>query len=72
MRFSERVLNYTKPQRQEKNHTTLNPTSRTIMHYGDHPKSKFDGEIGILGRKYVFANGITYIGKKLTIFRTSL
>ncbi|OPY24867.1 MAG: hypothetical protein A4E23_00199 [Methanomethylovorans sp. PtaU1.Bin073] len=40
------------------------PLIKTIMQYVDHPESKFDGEIGILERKHVHADGIIYIGKE--------
>ena len=34
------------------------------MQYIDHPKNKFDGDIGLLERKHVHAYGIVYIGKE--------
>lgn len=34
------------------------------MQYVDHPESKFDGDIGILEREHVNADGIIYIGKE--------
>ncbi len=40
------------------------PLSKTIMQYVDHPESKFDGEIGILKRQHVYADGVIYIGKE--------
>ncbi|NPE31258.1 hypothetical protein HNV12_25535, partial [Methanococcoides sp. SA1] len=40
------------------------PLSRTIMQYVDHLESKFDGEVGVLERKYVHADSIIYIGKE--------
>jgi len=40
------------------------PLSRTILQYVDHPENKFDGDIGILKRKHVHANGVVYIGKE--------
>lgn len=40
------------------------PLSKTIMQYVDHQESKFDGEIGILEREHVYANGVIYIGKE--------
>lgn len=40
------------------------PPSKTIMQYVDHPESKFDGEIGILERQHVYADGVIYIGKE--------
>ncbi len=33
------------------------------MHYVEHTEHEFDGEIGVLGRKCVHANGVVYIGK---------
>ncbi|WP_342305579.1 hypothetical protein [Methanolobus sp. ZRKC5] len=38
--------------------------SRTIIEYANHLESKFDGDIGILERKHVHAEGIRYIGKE--------
>ncbi len=40
------------------------PLSKTIIQYVDHPESKFNGEIGILERKHVYADGVIYIGKE--------
>ena len=40
------------------------PLSKIIIQYVDHPESKFDGDIGILERKHVHADGIIYIGKE--------
>ena len=40
------------------------PLSKTIMQYVGHPESKFDGDIGILERKHVHADGVIYIGKE--------
>lgn len=34
------------------------------MQYVDYPESKFDGDIGILEREYVYADGLVYIGKE--------
>ena len=34
------------------------------MQYIDHMESKFDGEIGILERKYVHTESVIYIGKE--------
>ena len=30
----------------------------------DHPENKFEGDIGLLERKYVHVNGVVYIGKE--------
>ena len=38
--------------------------SRTILQYIDHLENKFDGEIGVLKRKHVQADGLVYIGKE--------
>jgi hypothetical protein len=38
--------------------------SRTIIEYANHLESKFDGEIGVLERKHVHADGVVYIGKE--------
>jgi hypothetical protein len=38
--------------------------SRTIIEYANHPESKFDGDIGILKRKYVNADFVVPIGKE--------
>jgi hypothetical protein len=38
--------------------------SKTILQYADHPEHKFEGDIGILERKHVHADGILYIGKE--------
>ncbi|WP_232222019.1 hypothetical protein [Methanococcoides burtonii] len=40
------------------------PLSRTIMQYVEHLEHKFDGEIGVLERKHVHADGVVYIGKE--------
>ena len=40
------------------------PLSRTIMQYVEHPEHKFNGEVGILERKHVHADGVVYIGKE--------
>ena len=40
------------------------PLSRTILQYIDHLENKFDGEIGVLKRKHVQADGLVYIGKE--------
>lgn len=40
------------------------PLSRTIMQYVEHLEHKFDGEVGILERKHVQADGVVYIGKE--------
>jgi len=38
--------------------------SDTLWEYINHKESKFNGDIGILERKYVFVDSITYIGKE--------
>ncbi len=40
------------------------PLSKTITQYVDHPESKFDGDIGILERKHMYADGVIYKGKE--------
>ena len=40
------------------------PLSRTILQYVEHPENKFDGDIGVLERKYVHVDGVVYIGKE--------
>ncbi|WP_236622702.1 hypothetical protein [Methanococcoides methylutens] len=40
------------------------PLSRTIGQYVEHPEHKFNGEVGILERKHVHADGVVYIGKE--------
>ena len=40
------------------------PLSRTIRQYVEHPEHKFDGNIGVLERKHVHADGVVYIGKE--------
>lgn len=34
------------------------------MQYVEHPEHKFNGEVGILERKHVHADGVVYIGKE--------
>ncbi|MCC4770458.1 hypothetical protein FXV91_09755 [Methanosarcina sp. DH2] len=34
------------------------------MQYVEHPENKFEGNIGILDRKYIQADGLIYIGKE--------
>lgn len=34
------------------------------MQYIEHPENKFDGDIGVLERKHIRADGLTYIGKE--------
>ncbi|WP_250868236.1 MULTISPECIES: hypothetical protein [Methanococcoides] len=34
------------------------------MQYAKHLEHKFDGEIGVLERKHVLADGVVYIGKE--------
>ncbi|WP_406669965.1 hypothetical protein V7O67_10065 [Methanolobus sp. ZRKC4] len=38
--------------------------SKIILQYAEHPEHKFEGDIGILERKHVHANGVLYIGKE--------
>lgn len=38
--------------------------NRTIIEYANHAESKFDGEIGVLERKYIHADSVIYIGKE--------
>lgn len=40
------------------------PLSETILQYIEHPENKFDGDIGVLERKHIQANYLTYIGKE--------
>jgi hypothetical protein len=40
------------------------PLSRTILQYVEHLENKFEGEIGVLERKNVHADGLVYIGKE--------
>lgn len=40
------------------------PLSRIITQYVEHLEHKFDGEVGVLERKHVHADGIVYIGKE--------
>ncbi|WP_200895213.1 MULTISPECIES: hypothetical protein [unclassified Methanosarcina] len=40
------------------------PLSRTILQYVEHLENKFDGEIGVLKRKHIQADGLVYIGKE--------
>ncbi|WP_292372508.1 hypothetical protein [Methanosarcina sp. UBA411] len=40
------------------------PLSRTILQYIEHPENKFDGDIGVLKRKHIQADGLIYIGKE--------
>jgi hypothetical protein len=40
------------------------PLSRTILQYVEHLENKFDGEIGVLERKHIQADGLVYIGKE--------
>jgi hypothetical protein len=40
------------------------PLSKTILQYIDHPESKYDGDIGLLERKHIQADGVSYIGKE--------
>lgn len=38
--------------------------SQTIIEYANHPEAKFDGDIGILERKHVYADSVIHIGKE--------
>ena len=40
------------------------PLSRTILQYIDHLENKFEGDIGVLERKHIQADGLIYIGKE--------
>jgi len=40
------------------------PLSRTILQYIEHMENKFEGDIGVLGRKHIQVNGLIYIGKE--------
>ena len=40
------------------------PLSRTILQYVEHLENKFYGDIGVLERKHVQADGLVYIGKE--------
>jgi hypothetical protein len=40
------------------------PLSETILQYVEHPENKFDGDIGVLERKYIQADDLIYIGKE--------
>ncbi len=40
------------------------PLSRTILQYVEHLENKFDGEIGVLKRRNIQADGVVYIGKE--------
>jgi hypothetical protein len=40
------------------------PLSRTILQYVEHLENKFDGEIGVLKRRNIQADGLVYIGKE--------
>jgi hypothetical protein len=40
------------------------PLSRTILQYVDHLENKFEGDIGVLERKHIRADGLIYIGKE--------
>jgi len=40
------------------------PLSRTILQYVEHLENKFDGDIGVLERKYIQVDGLVYIGKE--------
>ncbi|WP_340818282.1 hypothetical protein [Methanolobus sp. WCC4] len=38
--------------------------SKTILQYAEHPEHKFEGDIGLLERRHIHADGILYIGKE--------
>jgi len=40
------------------------PLSETILQYVEHMEYKFDGNIGVLNRKHIWADGLVYIGKE--------
>jgi DNA polymerase elongation subunit (family B) len=40
------------------------PLSRTILQYVDHLENKFEGNVGVLERKQIQADGLVYIGKE--------
>ena len=40
------------------------PLSRTILQYVEHLENKFEGDIGVLERKHIRADGLIYIGKE--------
>lgn len=40
------------------------PLSRTIMQYVEHPENKFEGDIGVLERKHIQADGLIHIKKE--------
>lgn len=40
------------------------PLSRTILQYVEHMENKFEGDIGVLKRKHIQADGLVYIGKE--------
>ncbi|WMW23199.1 hypothetical protein RE476_05045 [Methanolobus mangrovi] len=35
-----------------------------IIEYANHPEPKFDGDVGILERRHVYADSVIYIGKE--------
>ena len=37
---------------------------KTILQYIEHNECKFDGDVGLLERKHVYADGVVYIGKE--------
>lgn len=40
------------------------PLSRTILQYVEHLENKFEGDIGVLERRHIQADGLVYIGKE--------
>jgi hypothetical protein len=59
----EPVIDYETGEIKHESHH-FKPLSKTIIQYLDYPESKFNGEIGILGREHVYADGVIYIGKE--------
>jgi hypothetical protein len=59
----EQFIDYETGEVKEGSHY-FKPLSRTIMQYVEHLEHKFDGEIGVLEREHVRADGIVYIGKE--------
>jgi hypothetical protein len=41
------------------------PLSRTILQYIEHLENKFEGDVGVLERKHIQADGLIYIGKEV-------
>jgi hypothetical protein len=34
------------------------------LQYAEHPENKFEGDVGVLERKHIQADGMVYIGKE--------